>query len=371
MELVVEKLSTTDLMVEAERLGVVISSHTGQLLAVLGELDRRQGWRTEGATSCAAWTAQRLGISESTGRTLSTMAERSWDLPELTQGLQSGDISFDKFRAVAPIATPETDASMLEQARTCSVRQLTDVARAHRGKSNEEAALDYESRYLRLNDERRTVNVQLPPDHYAMVRNTLVDIVKNESEAATDIPFDQRLCDAFLSLFQRGKGGGTSGRHPFVVAHTDLSVLLGGDGSAELQGLGTISEETVRRLACDGVVAVALDDSDGHTMYEGRAERLATDTQRREAARRDRHCRFPGCSNATFTNVHHIVPWLPDGPTDLPNLVTLCIHHHHRVHEGGWRMSGDANAELQFLGPSGQTMVSRPSPLWTRSTQGP
>ena len=29
--------------------------------------------------------------------------------------------------------------------------------------------------------------------------------------------------------------------------------------------------------------------------------------------RRDRGCRFPGCTNVTFTNVHHIVPWKPGG----------------------------------------------------------
>jgi len=47
-----------------------------------------------------------------------------------------------------------------------------------------------------------------------------------------------------------------------------------------------------------------------------------------------------------FTNVHHIIPWDPNGLTDLPNLVTLCVHHHHRVHEGGWQMSGNANEVL-------------------------
>ena len=29
-------------------------------------------------------------------------------------------------------------------------------------------------------------------------------------------------------------------------------------------------------------------------------------------------------------------------------------------------MSGNANAELRFVGPSGRVMLSRPSPLWTR-----
>ena len=73
-------------------------------------------------------------------------------------------------------------------------------------------------------------------------------------------------------------------------------------------------------------------------------------------------------SNKTFTNTHHIKPWKPDGRTDLDNLALLCLHHHHIVHSGGWTMSGDANTELTFVGPTGRVMVSRPSPLWTAVT---
>ena len=123
--------------------------------------------------------------------------------------------------------------------------------------------------------------------------------------------------------------------------------------------------ETVRRMACDATLAVAIDDDVGHTMYEGRSRRWPSDSQRREIMRRDRHCRFPGCTNVTFTNVHHVVPWKPGGRTDLDNLALLCAHHHHRVHSRQWTMSGDANGALTFVGSTGRVMTSRPSPLWT------
>jgi hypothetical protein len=108
----------------------------------------------------------------------------------------------------------------------------------------------------------------------------------------------------------------------------------------------------VRQLAFDA--SIALDDDVGHTMYEGR----------------ERHCRFPGCTNTTFTNVHHVVPWRPGGRTDLDNLALMCLHHHHLVHSKGWEMTGDANEELTFVGPSGRVMTTRPSPLWTAVTAG-
>ena len=68
----------------------------------------------------------------------------------------------------------------------------------------------------------------------------------------------------------------------------------------------------------------------------------------------------------TFTNVHHVIPWKPGGRTDLDNLALLCLFHHGVVHRKVWTMSGDANEELTFVGPSGRVMTSRPSALWTR-----
>ncbi len=170
----------------------------------------------------------------------------------------------------------------------------------------------------------------------------------------------------------------TAPRPFFVVAHVPLEDLVNPAGdanelAAELEHDGLIDVETVRRLACDGTVVVAVDDEVGHTMYEGRARRFPTGAQRREVIRRDRHCRFPGCSNATFAAVHHIAPWKLGGGTDLDNLVLLCRHHHGLVHrEGkkGWSMTGNPNEELSIVGPTGRVMVSRPSPHWTRVTAG-
>ena len=141
--------------------------------------------------------------------------------------------------------------------------------------------------------------------------------------------------------------------------------------AGDLERGGLISTEVVRRIACDATVAIGVDDDVGHTMYEGRARREPTEAQRREVMRRDRHCRFPGCTNVTFTNIHHVVPWKPGGTTDLYNLALLCLHHHHLVHSRGWTMTGNANEQLSFVGPSGRVMVSRPSPRLDRRDGGP
>ena len=215
------------------------------------------------------------------------------------------------------------------------------------------------------------MTVQLPTESYAETRACLHARAR-QIPSDGETRWDQRLCDAFVGMVRSSarRTTSTTSSPYFVVAHVPLAALVDGSGEAtelagELERDGLISGETVRRIACDATIAIGVDDDVGHTMYEGRARREPTDAQRREVMRRDRHCRFPGCTNVTFTNTHHVVPWQPGGSTDLYNLALLCLHHHHLVHSGRWSMSGNANEELTFVGPTGRIMTSRPSPLWT------
>jgi hypothetical protein len=259
---------------------------------------------------------------------------------------------------------------------------------------------EHDTRYVRFNDGQRTVSMQLPSASYAQAKATIDAYAKTVSgpreevsgprEAEEKIPLDQRRCDGFMMIMDSVGSGQGSSKNPgspketaspgapgpfFVVAHVPLEALVDDSAepselAAELEHQGLIDVETVRRIACDATVVVAVDDALGHTMYEGRARRFPSGAQRREVIRRDRTCRFPGCANVTFAAVHHITPWKLGGGTDLDNLVLLCKHHHGVVHREGWSMTGNPNEELSVVGPSGRVMVSRPSALWARVTAG-
>jgi hypothetical protein len=355
------------------------SAVDGRILVLLGEAERRQAFREDGATSTENWAVERFSVAVPTARALVRVAEKAWDLPQLTEALKDGEITFDKLRAVADVATPENDTELVEAARERSVRELAEVARSHReAPGPSQAALDHDRRSLRFNDTFRTMTVQLPPESFAETRNCIESIARDvPSDGET--PWDQRMCDGFMGLVRsQSRGAGEtdcSTKSPyFVVVHVPLAALVdesgeGSDLAGELERDGLLNVVTVQQISCDATVALAVDDDEGRTMYEGRSRRDASGPQRREVRRRDRHCRFPGCANVTFTNTHHIKRWKPDrGPTDLNNLCLLCVHHHHLVHRGDWTMSGNANEELTFVGPSGRVMTSRPSPLWTAVT---
>jgi hypothetical protein len=360
-----------------------MTARQARFILRLGECNRRQAFRDDGATSVEAWVVERYGVSASTARTLTHVGEKAWDMPHLVGSMCAGDISFDKVRAVIDVATLETERELCDQAKECTVRELADVARittersaARAARPDSEAA--HEGRYLRCNDQHRTMSLQLPAESYAAARACL-DALAEKVPSEPDTPLDQRRCDGFVSMVHASASGGsgplTSSSPYVVVVHAPLDALVHPSGASsdlagELERDGLIDCETVQRIACDATIALALDDDVGHTMYEGRTKRFPSVAQRREVMRRDRQCRFPGCTNVTFTNVHHVVAWKPGGRTDLPNLALMCEHHHGVVHRKGWTMSGNANEELTVVGPSGRVMTSRPSPLWTRVSAG-
>ena len=155
----------------------------GAIVVLLGEVDRRQAYRDEGATSAETWAVERFGVSTPTARALVRLSEKAWDLPHLVGGLCAGDLSLDKVRTVAGAATPENDRMLRARAGECSVRQLADVARTvgvapgdapGRGGGHDGAGDgDHDRRFLRFNDRFRTLSVQLPSESYAEVRACL------------------------------------------------------------------------------------------------------------------------------------------------------------------------------------------------------
>ncbi len=265
------------------------------------------------------------------------------------------------------------------------------------------AVRDFERRTLRFNNTRRSVWVAFTEDDYAVAKSVLVGRVSaetrereraregeqeeagqgrsaRESDALGYTPYDKRLYDALLDLFRAGSrsgsGGGQAGGaggaafRPRVVVHAPLELLVGcaADGVAEIAGVGPVPAEVVRRLACDANVDLSVEDREGSILDQGRVRRDPTVVQRVEIDRRDKGCRFPGCTYTEFTNIHHIEHWVDGGLTNMDNLVTLCGRHHRAVHELGWTVSGDADAVLRFTSPHRRTTHSVPSPTWRKSS---
>lgn len=148
-----------------------------------------------------------------------------------------------------------------------------------------------------------------------------------------------------------------------VAVLTDYATFVGGphpDTVCEYSDGTPVPVATMRRLACDaGIVPVVL-GGDGLPLDVGRARRLATPEQRTALRAMYRTCAVDGCDrDFDHCEIHHLLEWIDTGPTDLANLLPVCSHHHHRAHEGRWRLELDPHTrELSVWLPNG-TLLSR------------
>jgi len=80
----------------------------------------------------------------------------------------------------------------------------------------------------------------------------------------------------------------------------------------------------------------------------GRTERIATPKQRLAVLlAQDFRCATPGCDH-THLQIHHIVPWLLGGPTDMRNLIGLCTSCHTLLHRGQLICTADGHGGAVF-----------------------
>ena len=140
--------------------------------------------------------------------------------------LCAGEITLDKVRAVADVATAESDHELCEQAGP-AVRQLVEVARTTAARAGSASVSSSRSEHdgatCASTMSSGPCRLQLPPRPMPRPRATLVARARAAPLTARGrLPWDQRLCDAFLGLIRSGtpllEPGQRASPH-LVVAH--------------------------------------------------------------------------------------------------------------------------------------------------------
>jgi hypothetical protein len=128
---------------------------------------------------------------------------------------------------------------------------------------------------------------------------------------------------------------------PLGFGGVDVAALLtqGAGGLARLGHGQNISAKALLQMACDAKVIPVIFNETGGILAYGQRRRLASKGQRLALAARDGGCCYPGCDRpAAWCEVHHVVPWLLDGRTDLDNMILLCPFHHRHFEQAGWQV---------------------------------
>ena len=192
------------------------------------------------------------------------------------------------------------------------------------------------------------------------------------STARDPRPMSQRNLDALAHILDAA-GAATgdlslplvTGERPTINVTVPLEVLMDEHSveAAWLERFGVpttlITGAAARRLACDASLRPLIVDRQGQLVAMMPKVRTIHPALRRAVFMRDRHCRFTGC-RSRIDEVHHIVYYRHDGPTVLSNLVGLCWHHHHLIHDTGWHIEGDPGGRLTFRSSRGRELTSDP-----------
>jgi hypothetical protein len=358
---------------EADRLGDQITKlcsylHAAEarLLTLIREFDSKECWAEQGFCSCAHWLNFKCGIGMNAAREKVRVARSLADLPKIEAGLARGELSYSKVRAMTRIADAGNEDYLLMIARHGTAHHVEKLVSKYRTarRAQDAAVADEQYRERELNhyydhDGCLVIKARIPAEQGALIVKALEMAMENDFIAGDDSdddssdprpeksqPVAARRADALANIAETymnndESSGSTADRYQ-VVVHVTAE-------TSQLEGGPHVTAETSRRICCDSTIIKLTEDDDGEPLSIGRRSRSIPAAIRRALRIRDGGCRFPGCTHTRFVDGHHIVHWADGGETSLENLILLCRHHHHLVHEGGFTCERSKDGEVYFM----------------------
>ena len=362
-----------DALVALERLRSWVDAQQARVFAACAADEGDEHWVRDEIGAALRWSRVAVDRQMTAGREL---VQR---LPATLGQLESGAISMRHVNALVEQVLPLDDAAAAAVESRVIDRAPTQTPAAFR-RSVRRAVVsadprDAQARHERAVQDRRAVKTDLPDgmselwfllstDDAAAVWTALT------AQAATVAPgdtrtVDQRRADAVVTLATATLDDPGlprwQGRRPRVQVTVAATTLLGlDDEPGELEGCGPIPADMARRIAADpsGTWRRLLTDDAGVLVDSSRTYRPPAALAEFVRAR-DRHCRFPGCSQpAIRSELDHQKPWEAGGLTVAANLECLCLRHHQLKHRAGWDVAGDPAETLVWTSPTGHVYLS-------------
>lgn len=336
---------------------------------MIREFDDRQYWAELGFQSCAHWLNFKCGFGMNAARERLRVAHALAALPKIDEAFSKGALSFSKVRAITRVANTNNEDFLLMLATHGTAHHVERlVAQYRRAKKlqDPESANDLHQRrevtYYYDHDGCLVMKVRIPADQGELVIKAL-EMAMEKSYVAVDEPEPvaarraDALCEVSETYMNNSENSGSTADRYQVVVHVNSKP----EADAHLENGPHVSAVTSRRIACDCSTTTVREDDNGEPLSIGRRSRSIPPPMRRAPKARDGGCRFPGCTNYRFVDGHHIKHWADGGETSLDNLVLLCRHHHHLVHEGGFDCKRGKDGEIWFEDRNMQRLDDSPA----------
>ena len=283
-----------------------------------------------------------------------------------------GELSYCKVRALSRVATPETEAGLLEIARHATGAQLEKLVRCYAGALSATlgtAQRAHDLRYLKWSwndDGSLRLEGRLPAAEGGLVDEGAGGVrgsSRRTEDAYAPSPVAACRADALVAM-ARAAVAGSAGR---TVARSDVRWSCTStrrrwrrrrsSSAADLADGPALAPETVRRLGCDASV-VRIVERDGRPLTVGRRTRTIPPALRRALRSRDDGCRFPGCTHERYLHAHHIGHWARGGRRRWRTWFSCARTTTGWCTRAGSRSSAGGGGSVRFRRPDGRVIAA-------------
>ncbi|MDQ6840139.1 MAG: HNH endonuclease [Actinomycetota bacterium] len=389
-----------------------LAAATCAFVLAVAEYDRRGGWETWECRSMAQWLTWKCAMGPVAAREHVRIGAALAELGLVRERFAAGALSYSQVRAITRVATTATESDLVDLADAMTASQLETVVRAYRRARpdvTDPGDAPHARRTLSIctDDDGSLVGTfRLAPEDGAVFvaaltaatdRRTAEDAERADphtgsgaGEGSGDAEADDPTLDpagavhadalmamagAYLDRPTPDSGDGEHGSGDvgdrYVVSIIAERRVLEStaddrpDGVCQIDDGPGLDPDVVRRLACEAPTETILEDQFGHVLDVGRRTRRVNRALRRALTRRDGGCQYPGCTTRRI-QAHHVEHWIDGGPTSMANLISLCSRHHHRHHEGAFRIDPAPGGGWSFTRADGRPIPSAA----TRPSQG-
>src|SRR5881397_213914 len=105
--------SIESLAAEIRTLSGRINAANHRFLTLIAEFDRRSGWASEGAQSCAHWLNWSCGVAIGAAREKVRVARALENLPKVAAAMASGHLSYSKARELTRVGNEHNEDYLL------------------------------------------------------------------------------------------------------------------------------------------------------------------------------------------------------------------------------------------------------------------
>lgn len=128
-----------ELASEIRTLAGHINAANYRFLLLIAEFDRRSGWASDGAQSCAHWLNWKCGIGLGAAREKVRVARALENLPRMSAAMASGSLSYSKAREITRIGNESNEAYLLSIAEHGTAVHVERLVCAYRGSAGFES----------------------------------------------------------------------------------------------------------------------------------------------------------------------------------------------------------------------------------------